>query len=82
MTNNNTPQSGSQRTKTDKEKTRREQLAKYLYDVSKIFVAGMILVNITPLISGDFTWVNVVSFVFGILTAIPFAWIANRVLIY
>jgi len=73
---------GTQKDKKTKEQTRREQLSKYLYDVSKVFIAGMFVVNIVSIFEGDATMSNIVSIVMGALASIALAWTANRILIY
>lgn len=73
---------GSSRDVKEKEHTRRELLAKYLYDVSKLFIATMFIVNIVPLFRGDVSVPDVMATVLGFLSAILIAWFANRLLIY
>ena len=73
---------GSQKDRKEKEQTRRELLAKYLYDVSKVFVAGMFLINMLSLFQGDTTASNFVSTFAGASASVGLAWAANRLLIY
>lgn len=73
---------GSSRDVKEKEHTRRELLAKYLYDVSKLFIATMFIVNIVPLFRGDVSVPDVMATVLGFLSAILITWFANRLLIY
>ena len=64
----------------EKDKVRREKLASYFYDVSKLIIVGVVLGGITPVYSNDYLNVNYFVVAFGTLAVIFFAWIGNKIL--
>ena len=63
--------------RNEREKVRREKLAGYLYDVSKLIVGGM-----GTIVTGNdiSIWLKLLIAVIGIFAAYIFAQIANRIL--
>ena len=82
VANNSSKMSGSHREATTKEHTRREQLAKYFYDISKIICAGMVVGIFPSLLSGESVHISVWSLSLGTFATIVFALMTNRVLTY
>ncbi len=78
----NTQHTGSQRDVKDKERNRRDRLAAYLYDVSKLLIGTTFLSNILPLSHGQYTLTDLLVFVFGAVAAIIFAYMGNKLLTY
>lgn len=64
----------------EKDKTRREKLAGYFFDSSKLILAGVVIGGITPLYSDDTKEINVYVIIAGIVATILLAWIANKIL--
>ena len=63
--------------RNEREKVRREKLAGYLYDVSKLIVGGMVIGTIVT--GNDISiWLKLLIAVIGIFAAYIFAQIANR----
>ena len=74
--------SGSHREATTTEHTRREQLAKFFYDIAKIICAGMVVGAFPTLLGGESLAIAICSLVLGTIATISSAIIANRVLTY
>lgn len=66
--------------KKEKDKTRREKLAGYFFDLSKLVFAALVLGGITPLFSDISMRVNWLTVLLGIATTYVFASFANRIL--
>lgn len=65
--------------RNEREKVRREKLAGYLYDVSKLIVGGMVIGTIVT--GNDISiWLKLLIAVIGFFAAYIFAQIANRIL--
>ena len=64
----------------EKDKTRREKLAGYSFDSSKLILAGVVIGGITPLYSDNTKEINLYVIVAGIIATILLAWIANKIL--
>lgn len=64
---------------TDKEKTRKEKLGAYFYDLSKLTYGALVLGAMMPVISHTFGWLNVLMIVFGLVTSYAFAYVANKI---
>lgn len=64
----------------EKDKLRREKLAGYFFDTSKLILAGVVIGGITPLYSNDEKEINLYVVLAGILATILLAWIANKIL--
>lgn len=64
----------------EKDKTRREKLAGYFFDSSKLILAGVVIGGITPLYSDNTKEINVYVIIAGIVATILLAWIANKIL--
>lgn len=72
---------GTNKERYDKTIRRKEKLAGYFYDMSKIVFTATVIANIGGLING-ISLDLVVSFLFGMMTTIVLAWWANRIMIY
>lgn len=73
-------QQGEKREGKERDKTRRETLAKYLYDLSKLSFAGLVVGGIAPVftnISQANNWYNIIT---GIMATFILAWMGNRIL--
>ena len=64
-----------------RDRTRRERLATYFYDVSKLFIGGWVIGVVLPLLSSDEITISTYLIILaGISTAIFLALIANKIL--
>jgi hypothetical protein len=64
----------------EKDKTRREKLANYFFDLSKLVFAALVLGGITPLFTNVSDGINWTTIVLGIFSTYMFANFANRIL--
>ena len=64
----------------DKKQTRREKLAGYFYDISKLTYAALVLGGIVPALTKTTVRINILAIVFGILMSYVFAYFANKIL--
>lgn len=64
----------------EREKTRREKLAEYFFDMSKLIFAGLVIGGLTPLFSDNVTEMTWVTIVLGSISTFVFAVFANRML--
>ena len=64
----------------DKKKTRREKLAGYFYDISKLTYAALVLGGVVPVLTKTNVRINILAIVFGILMSYVFAYFANKIL--
>jgi len=74
---------GTQKQVFEKERTRREKLSGFCFDLAKLMFAGTIIANISVFISDNpMSVANVIVIIFGIIWTYVLATIANRLLIY
>lgn len=67
--------------KEDKEKTRKEKLAGYFYNISQLSFAGLVLGGFTPFLTDNNNdHINWLFILFGIITTSVVAYIANKIL--
>lgn len=66
----------------DKLKTRKDKLAGYFFDISKLSFGAMVLGGLTPMITGEFDYMNLLYVLFGVCMTILFAIVGNRILKY
>ena len=64
----------------ERDKTRREKLSGYFFDLSKLVFAALVLGSVTPLFSDSGTVVSWETIFFGVLATYLFAFFANRIL--
>lgn len=64
----------------EKNRTRREKLASYFFDLSKLTFAALVLGGISPLFSTNTFSVSWIGVVVGIYSTYIFAYFANRIL--
>ena len=64
----------------EKDKTRRDKLAGYFFDLSKLIFAALVLGGITPLFTNVSDGINWVTIVLGGFSTYIFANFANRIL--
>lgn len=64
----------------EKDRTRREKLAGYFFDTSKLILAGVVIGGITPLYSDNTKDINFYVVIVGIIATVLLAWIANKIL--
>ena len=78
--------SEQQKAKTEvkeKNKVRKEKLAGYFFDLSKLTFAGLVIGGISPLFSHDeYKIVAICVAIFGVVTTLLLAKIANEILKY
>ena len=72
-------QKSRQETK-EKNKTRREKLAGYFFDLSKLTFAGLVVGSVTPLFMDTLDAVNWGTLILGGFVTCAFAFFANRIL--
>lgn len=65
--------------RSEKNKIRREKLASYFFDLSKLTFAASVLGVFTPLLN-DVNTSSLLSLTFGIIATFIFAIIANKIL--
>ena len=71
-----------QRDEKDKMKTRKEKLAWYFYDLSKLIFTAMVLGGMSSLYTGDYKPYTVYVVFAGIIFTYITAFCANRILKY
>lgn len=54
----------------DKLKTRKDKLAGYFFDISKLSFGAMVLGGLTPMITGEFDYMNLLYVLFGVCMTI------------
>ena len=64
----------------NKKKTRREKLAGYFYDISKLTYAALVLGGIVPVLTKTKVEINILAIVFGIFMSFVFAYFDNKIL--
>ena len=72
--------SGKFAERQERNRTRREKLAGYFFDISKLIFAGLVIGGLTPLLREDYgsmSWAVIVS---GAAATCIFAVFANRIL--
>lgn len=70
---------GTVKDEKEKVKTRREKIAGYYLDMSKLAFATTVLGGLGPMFK-EVSWTNFIYFVVGILTTIVFERIGNNIL--
>lgn len=60
--------------------TRREKLAGYFFDLSKLTFAGLVIGGVTPLFKDDADGIGWVTILLGIVSTYIFAFFANRII--
>ena len=71
-----------QRDEKDKMKSRKEKLADYFYDLSKLIFAAMVLGGMSSIITENFSYTNFVLMICGAIFTYLTAFLANRILKY
>ena len=66
----------------DKLKTRKDKLAGYFFDISKLSFGAMVLGGLTPMITGEFDYMNLLYVLSGVCMTILVAIVGNRILKY
>ena len=79
MSNWGEQQKSRQETK-ERDKTRREKLAGYFFDLSKLTFAGLVVGSVTPLFMDTLDAVNWGTLILGGFVTCAFAFFANRIL--
>ena len=70
-----------QKENKEKEKTARETLGKYFYDMSKLIFAAVVLTNITALFGlTEFSWKTAALLVVGLIATYATAAMGNKIL--
>ena len=64
----------------EKDKVRREKLASYFYDASKLVLAGVVIGGLTPVYTNNAEVVNLGVILIGSVATILLAWIGNKIL--
>lgn len=64
----------------EKDKVRREKLASYFYDSSKLVLAGVVIGGLTPIYTNNTEVINVGVVLIGSVATILLAWIGNKIL--
>lgn len=61
---------------------RKEKLAGYFFDLSKLVFGGLVIGGISPLFVGGENKIDILMFVMGLLSTFGFAYTSNRILKY
>ncbi len=64
----------------ERDKTRREKLAGYFYDSSKVILAGVVVGSLAPLYSKPELELNYYVIIAGSIATVLLAWIGNEIL--
>lgn len=64
----------------EKDRVRREKLAGYFFDLSKLIFAALVLGGITPVFTDTLNEINWITILLGIFSTFIFANFANRIL--
>lgn len=64
----------------ERKRTRKENLAKYFFDLSKLTFAALVLGGLSPLINNDMERISLSPIIMGTIAAYFFAFFANRIL--
>ena len=64
----------------ERNKTRKEKLAGYFYDSSKVILAGVVIGGLAPLFTRPDIELNYYIIVAGTLATVLLAWIGNNIL--
>jgi hypothetical protein len=64
----------------ERSKVRREKLASYFFDLSKLSYAGLVLGTMIPLFQQEFKWGTLIQVIWGILFTSILALIGNKML--
>lgn len=64
----------------EKDKVRREKLAGYFFDLSKLIFAALVLGGITPLFTNTSNDINWITILLGVFSTFIFANFANKIL--
>lgn len=71
----------TQREEKEKEKTARETLGKYFYDMSKLIFTAVVLTNITALFGlTEFSWKSAALLIVGLIATYATAAMGNKIL--
>lgn len=80
MNSNFTSQQERAKREKEKDNTRREKLAGYFFDLSKLIFAAIVLGGLTPLFTDSYNNTNWLSILFGAISTFFFAFFANKIL--
>lgn len=64
----------------ERDKSRRENLGKFFYDLAKVAFAGLVVGGIAPLYANTDNIDNWYIFIEGAVFTIIFAWLGNKIL--
>ena len=64
----------------EKDRIRREKLASYFYDSSKLVLAGVVIGGVTPIYTDNTEEINLGVVLIGSIATILLAWIGNKIL--
>ena len=73
-------QQNQQKETKEKDKTRREKLAGFFFDLAKLCCAGLVVGDITPLLTQTENGINWAIIIGGIISTYWFAFSANNIL--
>jgi hypothetical protein len=75
---------GQEEKKVEKEKnkTRREKLASFFFDIAKLSYAGLVLGTVVPLFNEDLQWSNFYPAYAGVFITVILVLIGNQILKY
>lgn len=64
----------------EKDKLRREKLAGYFFDLSKLIFAALVLGGLSPIFGIEYNIIDIVKLILGIISTVTFAIFANKIL--
>lgn len=77
---NNNLSTRQEKARKEKDGTRREKLAGYFFDLSKLVFAAIVLGGLTPLFTDSYDNTNWLSILFGAVSTFFLAFLGNRIL--
>lgn len=64
----------------ERNRTRKEKLAGYFFDISKLTFAAIVLGGLSPVFGLQYEFKDIVMLIFGLITTVSFAIFANKIL--
>ena len=61
---------------------RKEKLAGYFFDLSKLVFGGLVVGGVSPMFIGDESHIDITMFVMGLISTFALAYTSNRILKY
>lgn len=72
-------QQGEKHEFKERDKTRREHLGKFFFDLAKVTFAGLVIGSFTLFNESSIDIINIAKVVGGVASTLMFAWLGNRI---